>query len=73
MSLDKPDVTPVDTHVLQIARSKYLPHLTKSLTDKTYREIQQHFKHMYGSHAGWAHSVSKHGSYSPLTSPKLYV
>lgn len=59
MSLDKPSAIPVDTHMFQIAASKYLPHLKayKSVTDRVYQEIGDHFRHMYGDHAGWAHSV----------------
>ena len=58
MSLDQPSAIPVDTHVFQIAK-KYLPHLAKnkSVTDKVYKEIGDHFRGLYGSHAGWAHSV----------------
>ena len=50
---------PVDTHVFQIAKT-YMPHLTstKSVTDRVYNEIVQHFQQLYGPYAGWAHSVS---------------
>lgn len=41
MSLDKPSVVPIDTHIQKIVARTYLPtlRLQKSLTDKTYREI----------------------------------
>lgn len=59
MSLDKPDAIPVDTHMWQIAQRDYLPHLKKykTLTDKIYQEIGDHFRSIYGEYAGWAHSV----------------
>ena len=59
MSLDKPESIPVDTHMFQIAANKYLPHLRgrKTVTDKVYKEISDHFKGLYGDYAGWAHSV----------------
>ena len=59
MSLDKPESIPVDTHMFQIAAKKYLPHLRgrKTVTDKVYKEISNHFKGLYGDYAGWAHSV----------------
>ena len=60
MSLDQPGAIPVDTHMFQIASKKYLPHLKnyKSVTDKVYMEIANHFRELYGPYAGWAHSVS---------------
>ena len=59
MSLDQPSAIPVDTHIFQIASEKYLPHLKKykSVTDKVYNEIGNHFRDLYGTYAGWAHSV----------------
>ena len=59
MSLDQPSSVPVDTHMFQIAADKYLPHLKKykTVTDKVYAEIGDHFRDLYGGHAGWAHSV----------------
>ncbi len=58
MSLDQPGAVPVDTHMFNIAK-QYLPHLnkTKTVTDKVYAEIGDHFRALYGGHAGWAHSV----------------
>ena len=59
MSLDKPSAIPIDTHMFQIAAQKYLPHLRerKTVTDKVYEEISEHFRSLYGDYAGWAHSV----------------
>merc|ERR1711970_1010601 len=49
---------PVDTHMFTIAK-QYLPHLEqhKTVTDKVYLEIGNHFRELYGEYAGWAHSV----------------
>ena len=59
MSLDKLDSVPVDTHVWQIATTKYLPHLKhhKTVTDKAYKEIGNFFRQHFGEYAGWAHVV----------------
>ncbi|XP_078065971.1 N-glycosylase/DNA lyase isoform X2 [Mustelus asterias] len=60
MSLDKPEVIPVDTHVWQITKRDYRSHLgagQKTLTDKVYREIGDYFRSLWGPFAGWAHSV----------------
>ncbi|GAB6021920.1 8-oxoguanine glycosylase ogg1 [Chamberlinius hualienensis] len=59
MALDKTQAIPVDTHIFQIAAKTYLPSLKsrKSLTDKTYKEIGDYLREMFGSHAGWAQSV----------------
>ena len=60
MSLDKREALPVDTHVRSIAERLYgvrLPGASKTLTDQGYRVIQQHFWSVFGSDAGWAHSV----------------
>ena len=58
MSLDQPGAVPVDTHMFNIAK-QYLPHLgkTKTVTDRVYLEIGNHFRSLYGEYAGWAHSV----------------
>ncbi|XP_059093369.1 N-glycosylase/DNA lyase-like isoform X2 [Tigriopus californicus] len=58
MSLDQTAAIPVDTHMFQIAATKYLPHLKgyKSVTDKVYKEIGDHFRSLYGDYSGWAHS-----------------
>lgn len=59
MSLDKTDALPVDTHVWQIAARGYMPSLSKckSLTDKLYNEIGDHFRTLWGPYAGWAQAV----------------
>ncbi|KAI9019795.1 DNA glycosylase, partial [Hyaloraphidium curvatum] len=59
MSLDKKDAIPVDTHVWQIGVRDYglLGVNTKSMTDKSYKLIGDHFRKLFGSTAGWAHSV----------------
>ncbi|XP_078687306.1 N-glycosylase/DNA lyase-like isoform X1 [Branchiostoma floridae x Branchiostoma belcheri] len=59
MSLDKTGAIPVDTHVWQIVNRDYKHKLgtTKTLTDKTYKEIGDFFRQLWGPYAGWAHSV----------------
>lgn len=60
MSLSHLEALPVDTHVYQIAAQNYLPHLRgkKSVTEKMYIEIGDHFRKLYGDMAGWAHTVN---------------
>lgn len=60
MSFDHLEAIPVDTHVFQIAAKYYMPHLkgVKSVTDRIYNEIGDHFRSLYGEYAGWAHCVS---------------
>ena len=60
MSLNHSVAIPVDTHVFQIAKASYVPHLsqTKTVTDKVYKEISAHFQCLFGAYAGWAHSVT---------------
>ncbi|XP_038214365.1 N-glycosylase/DNA lyase [Zerene cesonia] len=59
MSLNHLEALPVDTHVYQIAAHNYLPHLKgkKTVTEKMYAEIGDHFRNLYGDMAGWAHTV----------------
>ncbi|XP_078344880.1 N-glycosylase/DNA lyase-like isoform X2 [Oculina patagonica] len=59
MSLDKHEAVPVDTHLWQITAKHYMPQLvkTKSLTAKVYRQIGDHYRHLFGEYAGWAQSV----------------
>ncbi|KPP78036.1 N-glycosylase/DNA lyase-like [Scleropages formosus] len=60
MSLDKACALPVDTHMWQIAQRDYRYSVAtgrKSLTDKVYQDIGDFFRKLWGSHAGWAHSV----------------
>ncbi|KAF8163495.1 N-glycosylase/DNA lyase [Crassisporium funariophilum] len=61
MSLDKREVVPVDTHVLQIAIKHY--GFKKSINGKTnmtpklYEEVNTKLFSIWGDYAGWAHSV----------------
>lgn len=60
MSLDKSEAVPVDTHVWQIAKRDYAYAAggrQKTLTNKVYKEIGDFFRNLWGSYAGWAHSV----------------
>ncbi|KDR07858.1 N-glycosylase/DNA lyase isoform X2 [Zootermopsis nevadensis] len=59
MSLGHLEAIPVDTHIYQVAVQRYLPHLRgrKTVTDKMYNEIGDHFRALYGSLAGWAHTI----------------
>ena len=53
--LDKDAVTPVDTHIRQIAVRLFAPQLSgKSLTPKVYAEISEAFAVRFGAFAGWA-------------------
>jgi len=59
MSLGHLQAIPVDTHMYQIASRLYLHKLPKqkTVTDKVYNEIGDHFRNLYGPLAGWAHTV----------------
>lgn len=59
MSLDHLEAVPVDTHVFQIARENYLPHLKKykTVTQPVYNEIGDCFRKIFKKNAGWAHTV----------------
>ncbi|KAL3286103.1 hypothetical protein HHI36_000616 [Cryptolaemus montrouzieri] len=59
MSLGHLGALPVDTHVYQIAMKFYMPHLSKkkTVTNKIYNEIGDHFRELYGPLAGWAHTI----------------
>lgn len=59
MSLGHLQAIPVDTHMYQIASNLYLPDLPKqkSVTDKIYTDIGNHFRNLYGPLAGWAHTI----------------
>lgn len=59
MSLDHLEAVPVDTHVFQIARDNYLPHLKKykTVTQQVYKEIGDCFRNIFKKNAGWAHTV----------------
>lgn len=60
MSLGHLQAIPVDTHVYQIAARLYMPKLgkQKTVTEKLYNEIGDHFRQLYGPLAGWAQTVS---------------
>ncbi|KAF5389803.1 hypothetical protein D9757_003727 [Collybiopsis confluens] len=61
MSLDKTDVVPIDTHVIQIAIRHYgMKGSVKgktNMTPKLYEELCTRFVQIWGDYAGWAHSV----------------
>ncbi|XP_030763517.1 N-glycosylase/DNA lyase [Sitophilus oryzae] len=59
MSLGHLEAIPVDTHIYQIAARLYMPKLAKqkTVTEKIYNEIGDHFRGLYGHLAGWAHTV----------------
>ncbi|RPB22372.1 hypothetical protein L211DRAFT_746788, partial [Terfezia boudieri ATCC MYA-4762] len=59
MSMDKAEAVPVDTHVWQIAIRDYKfgKGNLKSLTPATYWAIGDYFRELWGTEAGWAHSV----------------
>lgn len=57
MALDKHDVVPVDTHVLQIAVRDYKFKGPKTMTQKAYHQVRQHLCSLFGEYAGWAQLV----------------
>lgn len=59
MGLGWGEAVPVDTHVWQIAVRDYKFGRGKqsSLTKATYDAVGNHFRELWGSEAGWAHSV----------------
>lgn len=59
MGLGWNESVPVDTHVWQIATRDYKFGKGKhrSLTKATYDAVGDHFRHLWGIEAGWAHSV----------------
>ena len=61
--------------MFQIAATKYLPHLKnyKSVTDKVYKEIGDHFRGLYGDYSGWAHSVLFSADLKHLQNPEPEV
>jgi len=82
MSLDKPEVIPVDTHVLQIAMKHYGfrggSGTKQAMSPKLYEAISEKFCNVWGEYAGWAHSVlftadlkafSDYGLLTPIPSP----
>lgn len=57
MSLDKHDIVPVDTHVLQIAVRDYQFKKPKVMNAKLYHEVREHLRRLFGEYAGWAQLV----------------
>lgn len=59
MSLGHLQAIPVDTHIYQIAKRLYMPKLpnNKTVTEKVYNDIGDHFRSIFGPLAGWAHTV----------------
>lgn len=57
MALDKHDVVPVDTHVLQIAIRDYNFKKFKTMNAKAYHEVRMHLQKLFGQYAGWAQLV----------------
>lgn len=60
MGLGWGEAVPVDTHVWQIAMRDYSfcgKSKNKSLTKPMYDAVGDHFRRLWGSQAGWAHSV----------------
>ncbi len=54
-ALGKDQAVPVDTHVFQVTRDRYLPALHgKSLTDALYGRIATFWREHFGPYAGWA-------------------
>ena len=57
-SLDADAAVPVDTHIWQLARAHYAPHLAdKALTAKTYQQVLNVFSDRFGERAGWAQQI----------------
>ena len=57
-SLDADAAVPVDTHIWQLARAHYAPHLReKALTAKTYQQAVDAFSDRFGERAGWAQQI----------------
>ncbi|KAK6704514.1 hypothetical protein SNK05_008433 [Fusarium graminearum] len=59
MGLGWGEAVPVDTHVWQIAQRDYKfgKSKVKTLNKATYDAVGDHFRNLWGSYAGWAHSV----------------
>lgn len=55
MALDKHNVVPVDTHVMQIAVRDYKYRGAK--TQKAYHLVREHLQNLFGEYAGWAQLV----------------
>ncbi|XP_012254909.2 N-glycosylase/DNA lyase [Athalia rosae] len=59
MSLGHLEAIPVDTHIFQVARALYLPHLEtqKTVTPKIHNEVSTFLRELWGPFAGWAQTV----------------
>lgn len=57
MALDKHEVVPVDTHVLQIAVRDYKFKKPKINNAQSYHEVRKHLHGLFGEYAGWAQLV----------------
>lgn len=59
MSLGHLDAIPVDTHIFQIARAHYLPHLKeqKTVTPKIHAQVNDYLRELWGPLAGWAQAI----------------
>lgn len=57
MALDKHDVVPVDTHVLQIATRDYKYKGPKTMNKVSYHQVRLHLQRLFGKYAGWAQLV----------------
>lgn len=54
-ALGKDAAVPVDTHVFQLTRERYMPDLRgKSVTDASYARIVAFWRQRFGPYAGWA-------------------
>lgn len=59
MSLGHLEAIPVDTHIFQVARANYMPHLEKqkTVTPKVHEEVSRHLRELWGPLAGWAQAI----------------
>lgn len=59
MSLGYLEAIPVDTHIFQVARADYMPHLEsrKTVTPKIHNEVGTFLRELWGPLAGWAQAV----------------
>lgn len=57
MALDKHDVVPVDTHLLQIATRDYKYKGPKTMNKIAYHQVRLHLQKLFGKYAGWAQLV----------------
>lgn len=59
MSLGYLEAIPVDTHIFQVARAHYMPHLEtqKTVTPKIHDEVSTFLRALWGPLAGWAQTI----------------